>query len=96
MNAIDIKNMNVPDRLQIMEALWNSFLTQESDIDSPQWHKDTLEERRKAIKGGKADFVSIKDLKASRFGLLPFGNLCSYIVTDIYTNTNPNCLFRGF
>ena len=66
MNAIDIKNMNVPDRLQIMEALWNSFLTQEPDIDSPQWHKDTLEKRQNAIKGGKADFVSIKDLKASR------------------------------
>lgn len=65
MNTIDIKNMNLLDRLQTMEALWDSFLNEESDIDSPQWHQGILEERRRNIQNGKAEFVSLKDLKAN-------------------------------
>ncbi len=65
MSTIDIKNMNVADRLQAMEALWNSFLNEETDIDSPEWHQDILEKRKGKIQNGKAEFISIKDLKAS-------------------------------
>ena len=65
MNTIDIKNMNLLDRLQTMEALWDSLLNEESDIDSPQWHQGILEERRRNIQNGKAEFVSLKDLKAN-------------------------------
>jgi len=65
MNTNDIKNMNLLDRLQTMEALWDSFLNEEADIDSPQWHQGILEERRRNIQNGKAEFVSLKDLKAN-------------------------------
>jgi putative addiction module component (TIGR02574 family) len=65
MSVIDIKNMNVADRLQTMEALWNSFLSEESDLDSPEWHQEILAKRTRKIKNGKAEFISIEDLKGS-------------------------------
>jgi hypothetical protein len=66
MNTIDIKNMNVPDRLQAMETLWSSLLNEELDIDSPDWHQDILVDRKRSIQNGKAGFVSLEDLKAGR------------------------------
>ncbi len=49
-----------------MEALWDSFLDEESEIESPEWHRDILEERKRKIKNGKAEFISLEELKASR------------------------------
>jgi hypothetical protein len=35
------------------------------EIESPDWHGQILEERRKRIKAGDAEFVSIAELKKS-------------------------------
>jgi len=66
MNTIEIKKMSMKERLQTMEALWDSFLDEESEIESPEWHRDILEERKRKIKNGKAEFISLEELKASR------------------------------
>jgi len=66
MNSIEIKKMSVIERLQAMEAIWDSLLYEESEIESPEWHKDILEERKRKIEDGKAEFISLKKLKTSR------------------------------
>jgi putative addiction module component (TIGR02574 family) len=64
MNTIDIKKMKITDRLQAIEALWDSLLDEESEIESPEWHRDILEDRKTKIKNGKAGFISLEELKA--------------------------------
>jgi hypothetical protein len=49
-----------------MEALWDSLLYEESEIESPGRHRDILEERKRKIENGKAEFISLEELKASR------------------------------
>ena len=66
MNTIEIKKMSMVERLQAMEALWDSLLYEESEIESPEWHWDILEERKRKIENGKAQFISLEKLKASR------------------------------
>jgi hypothetical protein len=63
MGVADIKNMNIQDRLLMMEALWNSFLNEEADIESPSWHQDILEKRICKILEGRAEFISIKEIE---------------------------------
>lgn len=53
-------------RLQAMEALWDSLIDEESEIESPEWHRDVLEERRRKIQTGKAVFISLEKLRANR------------------------------
>jgi len=65
MNTLEIKKMSTTDRLQVMEALWNSFTEDSIEIDSPHWHEDILEERKLKIKNGNAEFISIEELKNS-------------------------------
>ncbi len=66
MNTIEIKQMNTIERLQIMEAIWDSLLYDESEIEVPEWHRSTLSERKRKIENGDAEFISIKELKANK------------------------------
>ena len=66
MNIVEIKKMSTIERLQAMEALWDSLMNEESEIESPQWHRDILEERKKKIEDGRAEFISLKELKTKR------------------------------
>jgi putative addiction module component (TIGR02574 family) len=66
MNIADIKKMSTIERLQTMEAIWDSLLYENSEIESPEWHEKILEKRKTKIKSGKAKFISLSELKASR------------------------------
>jgi putative addiction module component (TIGR02574 family) len=67
MTITEIKKMSIIERLQAMEELWDSLCHEENEIESPEWHKDILESRRKRIKEGKAEFISLADLKAGNY-----------------------------
>ncbi|MFH0728054.1 MAG: addiction module protein [Pseudomonadota bacterium] len=66
MKIADFKNMSATKRLQLMEALWDSFLYEDGKIESPKWHEKILEERKINIANGNAKFISLEALKASR------------------------------
>ena len=66
MNTLEIKKMSRIERLQTMEALWDSLIDEESEIESPEWHGDILEERKRKIEKGNAEFLSLEKLRASR------------------------------
>ena len=66
MNIADIKKMSKSERLQAMEALWESLLYEDGEIDTPKWHEKILEERKNKIIKGTAKFISLAELKASR------------------------------
>ena len=66
MNTIEIKKMSTIERLQAMEALWDSLMDEESEIESLQWHREIIEERKRKIENGKAEFISLEELKATR------------------------------
>ena len=65
MTIIEIKKMSTVERLRVMEELWDALCHEDQEIDSPSWHGDILEERKKKIETGKAEFISIEDLKGS-------------------------------
>ncbi|MBT6563666.1 MAG: addiction module protein [Candidatus Scalindua sp.] len=67
MTITEIKKMSIIERLQAMEELWDSLCHEENEIESPSWHKDILESRRKKIKEGEAEFISLKDLKSGNY-----------------------------
>ncbi|MFP7754258.1 addiction module protein [Thermodesulfobacteriota bacterium B35] len=64
MKTLDIEKMTTIERLQAMEALWDALLHENTEPESPGWHRDVLEARKLRIARGEAQFLSIKDLKA--------------------------------
>ena len=59
-----IKKMSTIERLQAMEALWDSIIYEGSKIEAPEWHREIIEERKREMKNGEAEFISIDKLKA--------------------------------
>jgi len=65
MKASEINDMSIVERLQTMEAIWDSLLHENTEIESPGWHNDVLKERKKTIEDGSATLISLDELKAS-------------------------------
>jgi hypothetical protein len=63
-----ISKLTVPERLQVMELLWNSLAS--ADYESPEWHEEVLKDRERRVAAGEAEFMSLaesKRLLAERF-----------------------------
>jgi len=64
MTATEIAQMTKVERLQTMEAIWDSLIQDNAGIESPEWHQDILAVRKKKIDEGTAQFRSIAALRA--------------------------------
>lgn len=61
--AIDLKQMTLPDKLGLMEALWDELCEREEEIPVQDWHKQVLDERERQIAEGKATFADWETAK---------------------------------
>ncbi len=66
MSTTDIKNMPLLERIHLMEEIWDTLNHETPEIDSPNWHRDVLQERKEAIKNGNVKLYTIAELKATR------------------------------
>ena len=60
---LDIERMTLEEKLRAMEALWDDLCRREENVPVPQWHKDILDERARAIAQGKAQVVDWETAK---------------------------------
>ena len=63
MQIKDVKNLDLPQRIYMMEELWDSFKYEDTSITSPLWHKNILDSRAKDYKDGKIKTVSLDEVK---------------------------------
>ena len=61
--TIAIENLTVADKIVLMERLWNDLSRRPTDIASPDWHGDILDDRRAAVHEGGAAFTEWDDAK---------------------------------
>ncbi|MDQ6655168.1 MAG: addiction module protein [Verrucomicrobiota bacterium] len=55
------------ERIELMNAVWESIENKDEEIESPAWHGEVLAEREAEIQSGTAKFLSLEELK-ERFG----------------------------
>ena len=53
---LPIDQMTLEEKLRAMEALWDDICRRPEAVPVPQWHKDLLDERERAIQEGRAGF----------------------------------------
>ncbi len=61
---LPLDEMTVEDKLQTMEALWESLSADPATIESPVWHEEELRERERKIASGEARFIDWEKAKA--------------------------------
>ena len=63
MSIDEIKNLNIKERLILIDTIWETLESESNQVESPEWHKKLLEPRIEKMKNGKAEFISIDDLR---------------------------------
>jgi len=53
---LNLEEMTVVEKLQIMEALWDDLCKNVDELESPEWHGEILQKREKEIQMGKDQF----------------------------------------
>ena len=59
-----IPKLSVEEKLQTMEALWQSLSSKPGALESPAWHEKELRDREQDIESGKSEFVDWEKAKA--------------------------------
>ena len=55
--TIDLQEMSTPDKLRLMEALWQNLSKTASAVNSPEWHGEILAERDRLTASGEETFL---------------------------------------
>jgi hypothetical protein len=69
-NAIDIGHLSREEKLRIMEAIWEDLSREDEQVESPEWHREVLEEtdrRRQSGQEGVVDWQEAKKGLRKRF-----------------------------
>ena len=61
---LPLSEMSVEEKLQTMEALWQSLSADPAAIESPAWHEKELADRECKIAPGETKFVEWEKAKA--------------------------------
>ena len=60
---LPLKDMTLREKLAAMELLWDDLARSPESVESPDWHKDILDERRERVSEGKAHFADWETAK---------------------------------
>ncbi len=61
---LPLKEMTIHEKLAAMEALWEDLSRSPDAIESPEWHREILDERRQRVADGTAQFEDWETAKA--------------------------------
>ena len=50
---LPLHQMTLPSKMELLEALWDDLSRSPDQLESPEWHKDILEERRQRLQSGE-------------------------------------------
>jgi len=53
---LPLSQMTLPEKLQLMEALWDDLTRKPDELKSPAWHKEVLEECSRRAETGEEQF----------------------------------------
>ena len=59
-----LDQMTLPEKLQLMEALWDDLTRKRDDLPSPEWHGDVLAECDRRAQSGEETFSDWEAAKA--------------------------------
>lgn len=70
MLSLPIQKMSLQEKLQVVNAIWDSIGDQADSEISPAWHKEELTKRLQMVAENKAEFEDWSDVKKELQGLI--------------------------
>lgn len=60
----EINEMTPAQQIELMEALWRSMSKKSVNNDPPEWHRNYLADRVKALENGEDEFMAIDEFES--------------------------------
>jgi len=60
----EIEKMTAAQQVELMEALWKSMSERNTNSEPPDWHRQYLADRERAIAEGEDSFISLEEFEA--------------------------------
>ncbi len=61
--TIEIRRLSREEKLRVMEAIWEDLLTDEEQIESPDWHQKALQETENRLSSRQEKILYWQDAK---------------------------------
>ena len=61
---ISIEPISVAEKMRLLESVWESLCAHATDVQSPDWHREVLEDRKRRLEDGRATVSTWADAKA--------------------------------
>ncbi len=55
--TLPLHEMTVPEKLRVMEALWEDLSRNSDALESPKWHEAALKERKARVASGRTSYL---------------------------------------
>jgi putative addiction module component (TIGR02574 family) len=62
--TLDLKQMSRPEKVRLMEEIWQDLSAHEQKVESPSWRGEIIAERVAKVEEGKATFLTLEELQA--------------------------------
>lgn len=62
-DAIDISRLSREEKLRVMEAIWEDLSREAEQVESPEWHREALEETDRRFQAGQDSVVNWQEAK---------------------------------
>ena len=65
MSITEIRELPLNEKIQMMEALWEDLRAHAQEGSVPEWQKELLDARRKAVEDGREPILERDQVKSS-------------------------------
>lgn len=59
-----LETLTVAEKVRLLERVWSSLCNRPADVESPEWHRTTLEERSRNLEEDRAAVSPWSEAKA--------------------------------
>jgi len=64
LSSAELDALTVPEKVRLLEQLWQSLCNHPADVSSPEWHAQVLRERSLRLADGRATRIPWAEAKA--------------------------------
>ena len=61
---LDLKQLSRPEKVSLMEQIWQDLSADDQEVESPSWHEKVLADRLAKVEEGHAIFLTIEEVEA--------------------------------
>ena len=64
LSSAELDALTVPEKVRLLEQVWQSLCSHPADVSSPEWHAEVLRERSERLTDGRATRIPWAEAKA--------------------------------